>query len=115
MVIRSADRTSTVQEHVRGGLGHAIMNPIVPASFLGDKGKLFNVVTLERDCEVGFHQHVCDCEVYFILSGEGELNDNGVITTVSAGDVVFTDDGESHSILNRHDEPLSMVALVLNK
>ena len=48
-----------------------------------------------------------------ILSGEGEFNDNGTVTTVRAGDVCFTGDGEGHSLKNLRDEPLEYVALVL--
>ncbi len=115
MIIRAADRPSSVKEHMRGGEGHVRMCPVIPAELLRDKGKLFNTVTLEKGCEIGFHMHEGDCEAYLILSGEGELNDNGTLTTVRAGDVSFTESGESHSLKNNRDEPLVLVALVLNR
>ena len=64
---------------------------------------------------VGWHKHKGDGEVYYILKGEGEYNDNGTLVTVRPGDVAFVDDGEGHSLINRHDETLEAIALVLYK
>ena len=66
-----------------------------------------------QSCEIGWHIHEGDGETFLILSGEGEFNDNGTVTTVRAGDVCFTGDGEGHSLKNLRDEPLEYVALVL--
>ena len=78
-------------------------------------GKLYSVITLEPGCGVGLHTHQGDCETYFVLSGEGELNDNGTVTTLRAGDVSFTDSGEEHGIVNKGTEPLVFIGLILNK
>ena len=77
------------------------------------KGRLFSIVTLEKGCEVGYHVHHGDGETYFILSGEGEYNDNGTLTVLHPGDTSFTDDGEGHSLKCISDEPLKVVALIL--
>ena len=82
-------------------------------SELWDKGRLLNVVTLKKDCEVGYHIHNGDAEIYYILEGEGEYNDNGEVTTVKTGDVTFTGSGEGHSIINKKDEPLTFLAIIL--
>lgn len=66
-------------------------------------------------CEVGWHIHKGDGEVYYILKGEGEYNDNGTLVTVRPGDVAFVDDGEGHSLINRRNETLEAIALVLYK
>ena len=49
---------------------------------------------------------------YYILSGEGEFNDNGAVTTVKAGDVTWTPDGEGHSLKATSDK-LEFIALVI--
>lgn len=49
------------------------------------------------------------------MLGECEYNDNGAVTTVRAGDVTFTGDGEGHSITNLRDEPAKFLALILYK
>ena len=50
--------------------------------------------------------------MYYILSGEGEFNDNGTVTTVKGGDVCWTPDGEGHSLVCTSDE-LEFIALVV--
>ena len=67
----------------------------------------------DENCEVGWHVHQGDGEVYYILKGRGEYSDNDTLTTLEAGDVAFCPSGEGHSILNRDDETLEMIALVL--
>ena len=59
---------------------------------------LLSAVLLENGPEIAYHL---------------EFNDNGTVTTVRAGDVCFTGDGEGHSLKNLRDEPLEYVALVL--
>ena len=48
-----------------------------------------------------------------ILSGTGRYNDNGTMTTVTAGDVTYTAPGEGHGIECISDEPIEMIALIL--
>ncbi|NLC53971.1 MAG: cupin domain-containing protein, partial [Firmicutes bacterium] len=52
-------------------------------------------------------------EAYYILSGTGEFNDNGAVTTVTAGDVTFTGAGEGHALKNIGTEPLDFIALII--
>lgn len=80
---------------------------------LWDKGRLLSVNTLKKDCGVGYHVHEGDGEVYYILEGEAEYNDNGNVVTVKAGDVTITKAGEGHEIINRKDEPCVFLALIL--
>ena len=46
-------------------------------------------------------------------SGTGRYNDNGTMTTVTAGDVTYTAPGEGHGIECISDEPIEMIALIL--
>ena len=115
MVIRAVERNERIWEGMRDGPGYARLLSILPAELLDGMGRLYSVITLEPGCGVGLHKHEGDCETYFILSGEGELNDNGTVTTLRAGDVSFTDSGEQHGIINKGTEPLVLIGLILNK
>lgn len=115
MVIRAENRQERIWEGMRDGPGQAQLLSIIGPEQLGGMGKLYSVITLEPGCGVGLHKHEGDCETYFILSGEGELNDNGTVTTLRAGDVSFTDSGEQHAIVNKGSEPLVFIGLILNK
>ena len=113
MVTRKADREVIKKEHVFGGEGYITNVIIEPSEVMYGKNRLFNHGYLEKGCEVGWHIHKGDGEVYYILSGEGEFNDNGTVVTVKAGDVCWTPDGEGHSLVCTSDETLEFIALVV--
>lgn len=39
-------------------------------------------MTIEPGCSLGYHEHHNESETYYILRGEGDYNDNGVIRPV---------------------------------
>lgn len=97
-----------------GGAGTVEMHQILNgAEEMYGKSRLFNHVYIKKDCEIAWHIHHGDGECYYILKGHGEYNDNGTVVTVGPGDVTFVNDGEGHSIINREDETLEVIALVL--
>jgi quercetin dioxygenase-like cupin family protein len=113
---RASQRTVEDKAAVKGGPGHAENTLILNSDAeLYGKGRLFNDIVLEKDCGVGYHLHQGDGETYYMISGEAEYNDNGVVTTIRAGDVTFTGDGEGHAITNHRDEPARFIALILYK
>ena len=86
---------------------------IHPEEMLG-AGTVCARMVLQPGCEVGEHTHHGNYEVYYFLSGRGTYRSNGETTTVDAGTVTFTGDGESHFLRNDGDMPLEFLALVLN-
>ena len=80
---------------------------------LSGKGRLFGHSYLEPGCEVGWHVHNGDGEVYYILRGTGEYNDNGNKIIVNEGDVTVVYSGEGHSIMNIGSDTLEFIALIL--
>lgn len=64
---------------------------------------------------MGFSQHFYsgDTEIYYVISGSVEYNDNGTIITIEALDVTFTPSGSGHSINNKGSEPLEIIALII--
>ena len=113
MITRYEDRQIERKDNFKGGEGYLVNRVILPADGMYGKGRIFNTVTLEKNCEIGWHVHDGDGETYLVISGEGEYIDTGTVPTVRAGDVCFTDSGEGHSMKNLRDEPLVLVALVL--
>ena len=113
-VRRAAERGVETKTAVKGGPGTALNVEILAgeAEMYG-KGRLFNEITLGKNCGVGYHLHQGDGEAYLMLTGECEYNDNGTVTTIRAGDVTFTGDGEGHAITNHKDEPAKFIALIL--
>ena len=77
------------------------------------KGRMLAHNTIPPGASIGFHKHETDFEVYYILRGEGLVDDNGVMKPVKVGDVIYTPPGESHSIENTGSENLEFIALIL--
>lgn len=114
-VRRKKERKIAVKNGAQGGPGQAKFRYLINEdSELLDKGSLYSEIILEKGCGVGWHIHEGNAELYFILSGEAEYNNNGEVTTVRAGDLTFTGPGEGHAITNNHDEPLRFIALIIN-
>lgn len=113
MVTRYADREVTTKENMFNGAGALTNRVIASQATMYDKNRLFNHCYLAKGSEVGWHVHKGDGEVYYILKGEGEYNDNGTVTTVGPGDVCWTPDGEGHSLMCTSEEPLEFIALVV--
>ena len=116
MIRRKDERTVDIKETMFGGAGQARLVRIRENDEeLYHKGRVFSHLVLEKGCEVGYHVHKGDGEVYYILKGQGRYNDNGTEVTLYPGDVAFVDDGQGHSLINLNDEPLEAIALVLYK
>ena len=65
-------------ENMCGGKGHVIIKDILEGDELKGKCGLYAQVTIEKGCSLGYHEHHGETETYYILSGEGEYDDNGV-------------------------------------
>lgn len=78
------------------------------------EAKVFARVALRPGSQAPLHKHEGSFEAFYILAGQGEVDDNGVRSEVKVGDVMFTDDGESHSIKNTGPTDLEYIALVIN-
>ena len=60
---------------------------------------------------IGYHEHHGNSESYYILSGQGFYNDNGVEVPARPGDFFTCKDGYAHAIRNPYEEPLRYIAI----
>ena len=102
------------REHMRDGDGTVqLTNFITGPEELCQKGRLFSKITLNPGCGIGYHVHEGDSELFYILKGTAEYSDNGTVTQVTAGDVTICPAGEGHSITNRTDEVVELIAVIV--
>lgn len=102
------------RERMRGGDGTVKLTDLIGApAALAEKGRLFSKITLEPGCGIGYHEHSGERELFYILSGTAEYNDNGALRTVHAGDVTVCPGGTGHSIANRGEETVELIALIV--
>lgn len=114
MIRKSNEKEVNRYEHKFDGDGFITVRSLVNNDKeMNDKGRVFAHTTLNPGCSIGYHVHKGDTEIYYILNGKAEYNDNGTITTVEAGDVTFTPSGEGHAIKNIGDTPVDFIALII--
>ena len=114
MVRKGNERSIDRFERRHGGDGYIITRKLINSDDeLNGKGRLFSHITIAPHSGIGFHVHENETEIYYVMSGKGEYNDNGTIIPIEAGDVTFNPKGTGHAIHNPNDEPLEIVALIL--
>ena len=113
MVRRASEMEKEIGERMRGGDGQVEIMHLFKREELGGKARLLAKVQLQKNCSIGLHPHNEEEEVYYILSGNGMVTDDGKEYAVAPGDAVLTGGGASHSIRNNEDEPLEFVAVIL--
>jgi mannose-6-phosphate isomerase-like protein (cupin superfamily) len=112
MVVQRGEMKKEVRENMRGGDGSVKLTYLLD----GEKetnARMFAEITLEQGCSIGYHQHVNETEYYFILSGNGTVNDDGKDVEVKPGDSIITGHGASHSIKNTGTVPLVFYAVIV--
>lgn len=114
MIRRKEQRICERHEKKFGADGFiTVTNLINSEAELNYKGRVFAHTVLLSGCGIGYHVHEHESELYYIIRGMGEFNDNGTITTVEAGDVTITPSGSGHALKNIGEQPLEVIALIL--
>lgn len=67
---------------------------------------------LEPGASIGEHVHDVNCEMLFVIEGEGTLIDDGVPSPISKGMCAYCPKGHTHSLVNTSDGPLEFYAAV---
>jgi len=114
MVRKSDECARELRADMRGGTGTVLVTSFVSPEELRGMGRLFSLLTVNPHSSIGFHVHDTDSEFFYVKSGEAVYDDNGVETVVRAGDVMLTPKGTGHSVRNDTDEPVEIVALIIN-
>lgn len=107
------ERTQITEPHSQGGDGILLLDHLLSAQSAPKGVKTFAKAVLEPGASVGYHEHFGEAEVYYILSGEGEYQDNSDHFPVRAGDVTVTRSGDGHGIRNTGNLPLEFIALII--
>lgn len=96
---------------VHGGSGDLLWKRLATGSHLFAKWEGFEWVGLEPGGIVGKHTHTHTEEVFYFLSGSGELTLDGVTYRVQSGDACITPLGSWHSVTNTSHDLLSYIVV----
>lgn len=110
-VIQHAGALERAQPGPHGGHG-----PTIAAPFFADQPDLdliFRQRTLRAGGSIGLHAHGKD-EIYYVVSGRGELTLDGKASVLTPGHAVLTRDGSTHSLRQIGSEDL-VILIVYRK
>ncbi len=113
MIKKKDELRNSIVENAKGGVGEFHNSHILEVDDFMKSGRIYAVCRLAPGDSVGNHTHTGESEIYHILSGVGTIDEDGVETVVSAGDVNIVPDGGNHGIRNTGTEDLVFVALIL--
>ena len=113
MIRRNGEYSVDRREQMRGGDGTVKIEHFWnEAEELRGLNRLFARLTLEPGTSIGFHRHENEAEIFVVVSGEGEVDDDGTLSRVGAGDTILTGFGAGHGVRCVGDRPLVMVAVI---
>lgn len=69
-------------------------------------------IRLERGASIGQHTHTDNSEIFYCLSGKGEVVCNGETESLSPGQAHYCPNGCTHTLRNIGDEDLVVFAIV---
>ena len=102
-----------IRSGMRGGNGDVTLIHMLEKEEMAGKARLAARMLIPVGGSIGKHVHDPDAEIYMIVSGFAEVDDNGTIQNLGAGDIVFTGSGEFHSVSNTGKEILEIIGIVI--
>lgn len=115
MYKKAKDCAKKNESNCWGGNGTFSIKFLTDRDGLYNHGRMFAHVTLPVGCSIGPHTHVDETDFYYIIKGEGILNDNGREIVVREGDICYAGNGEFHALANNSDTDLEMITLIAEK
>lgn len=95
-----------VLEHFKGGDGALRTRMVV------NEANRFMRGCLKTGCSIGLHAHEDNCEILYVISGNGVAVTDGVEEVLSAGDYHYCPKGHAHTLRNDGVEDLVFFAVI---
>jgi mannose-6-phosphate isomerase-like protein (cupin superfamily) len=99
--------------NMRGGAGAVKLEHWFKPENFGAKIRLCTRMTLEPGASIGQHTHEAEDEIYLVLSGAGQILENGEWVPIRTGDAILTGKGGTHGVENTGSEPLVIAAVII--
>ena len=113
MIRKSGSYRTEVRENMRGGSGSVKIEHFwEPGKEMLGHNRMAARLTLPPGASIGFHNHENEDEIFVIVKGQAEADDNGTLSILNAGDTLLTGNGAGHSIRNVGEGDLELVAVI---
>lgn len=113
MIKRAKDLRNVFNEHMKGGDGTVQIVHYAEQEEIGGKCRLMAKIVLEPGCSIGEHTHEDEEEIFYIVKGTATYYDNGKTVLLNEGDSAICLGGQTHSIANRTESTVEVIATVL--
>lgn len=115
MVHTGKDYRLDIRTAMRGGSGEVRVEHLFePGSEMNSPfTRMVSRITLAPGCSIGFHRHENEEEIFHIISGSAEADDDGNAVTLGPGDSILTGNGAGHGIKNAGSDDLVMLAVIV--
>lgn len=112
MILKKKDMATVVRSELKGGKGDITFLNFADCTDFKNC-RMSSEMTLPVGASIGEHIHNNESEYYIISEGTGIAVDNGVEKNVESGDLVVTNHGESHKLVNTGNVPLKVIAMIV--
>lgn len=113
MYVKKHSHEDILKPQMRGGEGTVTIQPIADGEELPEKCRLFGTIHIPVGASIGMHEHVGECEMFYVLSGDPIIIDDEKEYTAHPGDCILTHSGHKHGVKNVGSEPVVMVANIV--
>ncbi len=113
MIIKKAERPAKTIENMRGGTGVITLNHLTTDDLRPKNTRVLSEIIVKPGDSIGAHPHEGESEVYFCMSGQGEVLDNGEYKPFMPGDAQVTVGADPHGIRNTGTEDVHILAVVV--
>lgn len=114
MVKKAEEMRLEVKERMRSGEGSVKLLHILEREEYRGNSRLIAKIILEPNCSIGWHKHENEEEIFYLLSGKAVFTDGETEKELLPGDACVTLGGEGHSIANKGQETVELLAVILN-
>lgn len=110
MITKPEERKTELRKIEQGTM---TVEHLLTTEQMDGKCRMVAKVVMPTGGKLKYHPHFNESETYYILSGNGIYNDDGIEYPVTAGDLTFTPSGHSHGISNPSKEDLVFLAIII--
>lgn len=115
MIRRFDERKKEIKEKLKEGSGRVEFCHIAESEETYGKAKMYATLTLHKGDSIGYHSHTGEEEIMLINKGVGIYKEDNVEYKVKPGDITICQEGHFHSISNKNDEILEIIAIIIKK
>ncbi len=113
MIIKSNDMKTNIINNMKNGNGSCKLTNLCDISLVKNS-RLFSKIEIDVNSSIGLHKHLNETEFYYIIEGNGIVKeDEDKVFKVNKGDLVVTGHNQSHSIINKGNQKLVLIALII--